>query len=325
MRFFLFFVSLLFLQASMAEDHLKTVRIGVLPFGSLNWEISVLRSEGLDQKARLQIETITAANAEAGKIALLGNQVDIIVSDWIWVASQREQHRDFQFYPYATTLGALMVPPHSPIRTVSDLKNRKLGVAGGSLDKNWLLLKAMVLKTAGLDLSQSASLVFAAPPLINQQLQQGKLDAVLNYWNFAAKLEARGYRKLVDGAALLQGLGFSASIPNLGYVFRGDWAHADTEGARRLFEALRTAKNLICEDDKVWKKLVPLTEETEPAVQDALRANYCAGRVKYFGDPEKKAIAEIYSLLYQAGGVQVTGRSPTLPDQVFWSSDSVGH
>lgn len=321
MRTCLFWVSLLFIQASFADEAVRPpLRIGVLPFGSLNWELSVLQSEGLDKKNNLSpLETVPVANAEAGKIALLGHRVDVIVSDWIWVASQREQGRDVKFYPYSTTLGALMVPANSPIHNVSDLKNRKLGVAGGALDKNWLLLKAMVQKSTGQDLEQMTTPVYGAPPLLNQQLQQGRLDAVLNYWNFAAKLEAKGFRRVLDGQGILQGLGVTANIPSLGYVFNGTWADTDAGSMKRFFDALGSAKNLICEDDKVWKNVAKLTEETEPKTQDSLRVHYCAGRVKSFGEAERRAVGDVYALLHRVGGTQVTGRSPTLPEGVFWS------
>lgn len=320
MRTGLILLSLLFcIPLNIAAETSQPVRIGVLPFGTLNWEISVLQSGALNRDESLPIETVPVANAEAGKIALLGERVDVIVSDWIWVAGQRERRRDLQFYPYSSTVGALMVPADSPIKTVSDLKGRKLGVAGGNLDKNWLLLKAMVAKTWGFDLEQAATPVFGAPPLLNQQLLQGRLDAVLNYWNFAAKLEAQGFRKILDGQAIQQGLGVTTVIPSLGYVFRESWAKADAARMNRLFERLQKARNLICEDQNVWQKVAKLSEETDPRIQENLRNGYCAGRVQRLGEAERKAVADIYTLLHRLGGEQVTGQTGVLPDGVFGS------
>lgn len=306
-------------QVGAAADTVATVRLGILPFGTLNWEIQAAQSAGLDRKHRVTLETVPLANAEAGKVALLGHRVDMIVSDWIWVATQREQHRDLQFHPYSTAQGALMVPAGSSIRQVGDLAHRKLGVAGGALDKNWLLLKALVQKTTGQQLEQITTPVFAAPPLLNQQISQGRLDAVLNYWNFSAKLEGQGYRTVLDGATVLQGLGFTAPIPSLGYVFSESWANREASGVNRLFAALREARDKLCESDESWNRVASLSGETDPRVQHSLRVRYCAGRIQHFGDTEKTAIQSLYAMLHQLGEGRATGLSPVLPTGIFWT------
>ncbi len=94
-----------------------------------------------------QIEKVELANPEAGKIALQAGAVDMIVTDWIWVSRMRSEGKDFTFYPYSTASGSLMVPEKSAIRSLADLKGKRLGIAGGELDKNWLLLQALA-KTA---------------------------------------------------------------------------------------------------------------------------------------------------------------------------------
>ena len=50
----------------------------------------------------------------------------------------------------------------------------------------------------------------------------------------------------------------------------------------------------------------------------ALRKEYCAGLVKRFGDPEKLAVAKIYTILRQTAGVELTGKSEKLPQGIFW-------
>ena len=67
----------------------------------------------------------------------------MMVSDWLWVSRERALGDNLTFYPYSSALGAVMVPAQSPIRTLADLKGKKLAVAGGPLDKSWLLLQAL--------------------------------------------------------------------------------------------------------------------------------------------------------------------------------------
>ena len=170
-----------------------TLRIGVQAAGTLEWELSAMQDDP-HKPSDFQLEIQPVANAEAGKIALQSGAVDMIVSDWIWVSSLRASGADFTFYPYSTTTGALVVAENSPIHTIKDLKGKRLGIAGGELDKNWLLLQALAQKEP-LDLNASVEKTFGAPPLINEQIKQGRVDAVLTYWHFAARLEALGFRQ----------------------------------------------------------------------------------------------------------------------------------
>lgn len=300
---------------ALAENPIPSLKIGVLAFGTLNWELAVIRDEGLDKKHRTAIETVPLASAEAGRIALQGGSVDMAVGDWIWVAAQRAQGLDFTFAPYSTSAGALMVPADSPIRSVADLKGKRLGIAGGGLDKNWLLLRALARKQQGLDLDQAVEKTFGAPPLLNQELQQGKLDAVLNYWNYAAKLEAQGYRKVLDGREIQRGLGIEADVPALGYIFHEGWAKSNEAALAGFFRAADEAKKLICDSDATWRKVAPLTQESDGKVQAALRQHYCAGRVGEFGAAERTAAGAIYALVRQTG----EGKSDVLPTGVFWA------
>ena len=176
---------------------------------------------------------IELASPEAGKIALRAGNADIIVSDWLWVSRERGLGAKLTFYPYSSALGAVMVPAASPIRTLADLKGRKLAVAGGPIDKNWLLLQAW-LKQDGIDLKSEATIVYGAPPLLTAKTLSGEMDATLNYWNFCAVLEAKGFRRVAGIEDLLPRLGASGRIAMIGYVFDETWAGANQDVDRAL-------------------------------------------------------------------------------------------
>src|SRR5436190_21753905 len=125
--------------SATAEDR---IRLAVQKTGTLAWELDVIKTHGLDRKLDLLIEPIELASTEAGKIALKGGSADLMLSDWLWVARERSLGDGLVFYPSSSTLGAVMVPAQSAIRELIDLKGKKLAVAGGPLDKSWLLLQA---------------------------------------------------------------------------------------------------------------------------------------------------------------------------------------
>lgn len=317
-RFFVLLIGLMpwLVAAEVTDNH--RLSIGVLAFGTVNWELAAIRNEGLDKRFGLELDVHTLASPEAGKIGLRAGSVDMIATDWIWVAQQRQTGADYRFIPYSTHAGALMVPAGSSIRGVADLAGKRLGIAGGALDKNWLMLKALAQKQAQLDLDKAADKVFGAPPLLNQQLADGKLDALLNFWHHAAKLEAQGYRRVLDGREVLQGLGVAEPMPNLGYVFKQSWASTHGVALEAFLKAAGEARNLLCGSDAAWQKIVPLTQEKDEKVQVALRREYCAGQVKRWGEAEKRDAAKIYALLRQTGGTELTGKAETLPAGIFW-------
>ncbi len=195
-----------------------TLRIGVQAAGTVAWEMAAMPTDNAD----FQLAVQPVATAEAGKVALQSGAVDMIVSDWIWVARLRSTGSDFSFYPYSSASGALLVADNSPIKNLSDLQGKRLGIAGGELDKNWLLLQASA-EQQHVDLKNTGK-TFGAPPLISEQLKQNRVDAALTYWHFAARLETQGYHALIDGKTLLKNLGMSENLPVIGYVFKQSWA-----------------------------------------------------------------------------------------------------
>ena len=304
------------LHLSLSQANADPVlRVGSIPTGTLKWELATIQDLALDKKNQITLEVIPLANPEAAKIAILGQNVDLIVGDWVWVAKQRNENRDLKFSPFSTSHGALVVPPNSPIQKITDLKDRKLGIAGGGLDKNWLLLKALASKEFNLNLAATVEPVFAAPPLLNESLKKGELDALLTYWNYAAKLEAEGYRTLITGKEILQQLGVKEEVPSLGYIFPGQYASRHPTAISGFLNATATARETICKSETQWKKLEPVLDEKDPNVRDRLRSKYCEGTVKVFGQSQIEAAKLIYSLLEEKKGV--------MPDGVFWSKPEI--
>jgi NitT/TauT family transport system substrate-binding protein len=318
MKFSVFFISLcLFASGNSYAAEKTVIRLGVQASGTVDWELSAIQDS---PQADFQLEIQHLANAEAGKIALQSGAVDMIVSDWIWVSRLRATGSDFTFYPYSNTSGALVVAQNSPIHSVKDLKGKRLGIAGGELDKNWLLLQALAQQEQ-LDLNASVEKVFGAPPLINEQIKQNRVDAALTYWHFAARLEAQDYRQVIDGKGILKGLGIQEDVPSLGYVFKQSWADAHKQAVNSFFNASEQAKNQLCTADAAWQKIIPLTQAADLPTQAKLRQRYCEGNIKHWGEPEQQAAARIYTMLRALSNNQLTGQSEKLQPGTFWSVD----
>src|SRR5512143_3269249 len=255
-------LALTHVAASHAAD---TVRLAVQKTGTFSWELAAIRANGLDKEANLSLEVTELASTEAGKIAMRAGSADIMLSDWLWVSRERALGAKLTFYPYSSALGAIMVPAASPIKTLADLKGRKLAVAGGPIDKSWLLLQAR-MKQDGIDLKTEASIVYGAPPLLAAKAHDGEMDASLNFWNLCAQLEAKGFRRLAGIEDILPKLGAKGPVAVVGYVFDEGWAAGHRDAVARFIAMTRKAKELLVTSDAAWEKIAPLTGTTDPAV-----------------------------------------------------------
>src|SRR5690606_27033987 len=215
-------------------------------------------------------------------------------------------------------LGALVVPEASEIRSVADLAGRRLGVAGGPLDKSWLLLQALARERDGLDLAAEAEPVFAAPPLLNEQLATGRLDAVLTFWPYAARLEAQGYRRLLGVEEMIGRLGIKGPLPMVGYIFDEGWANANPARVAGFIEATHAARRRMAESDEEWERLRPLMQAENEAVFRALRDGFRAGIPERWGEAERAEAARLFTLLAEIGGPALVGRSDELQAGTFW-------
>lgn len=293
------------------------LRIGIQATGTVEWELAALQTE---PHPDFQLTIQRYANTEAGKIALQSGAVDMIVSDWVWASRLRSDGTDVCFYPYSGTSGALLVPNASAIQTLKDLQGKRLGIAGGELDKNWLLLQALAQQQQW-DVNAAVEKIYAAPPLLNEQFKQGRVDAVLTYWNFAARLLPQGYRQLIDGAGILQALGIDEKLPVLGYVFHQRWAEQHRQALNSFLQSSRRAKQRLCASDSLWQQVLHLTKADDAATQALLRNGYCDGRIEQWGSAQQLALSRVYTLLRSVSGQQLTGRAEQLPAGLFWSID----
>ena len=207
--------------------HAEIVRVRVLKFGTVNWELHTVKRLELDKAQGLTIEVVPLASKNATSVALQGDAADIIVTDWLWVSRQRAAGKRYTFYPYSFAVGGLMARPDAAISGLADLQGKRLGVAGGPVDKSWLLLRAYGQKVLGKDLANEVEVSYVAPPLLNKLLLRGELDAGLNFWHYGARLKAAGMQQVIGVTELLPALGVPPRMPLLGWVFDEAFAESD--------------------------------------------------------------------------------------------------
>lgn len=317
-------VSMVFFSSQLFAADTQVVRVGVLKFGTVNWELKAMKHHGLDKANGFELEIVPFAGGDATRIALMGGEVDVIVSDWLWVSRQRSEDRNFTFVPYSSSVGAIMVREESDIKTLADLKGKNIGVAGGPLDKSWLLLQGVATQDHGLSLADENDIAFGAPPLLAEKAKDGELDAVLNYWHYCARLEAEGFRRLVSAEDAANALGSSGPVSAIGYVFDEQWGQDGL--AAGFVNASRATKQIMNDSDEEWQRLSSSGAiKDSPAALAILRDRFREGIPARAHEEEVADAARIYELLSTLGGKKLVGDSAVMVEGTYWGGAPLGN
>lgn len=313
-------VTVLVLQGALTTPALAakgSLRVVSLKFGSLNWLLQTIKTEGLDKKAGINLDIIEVATNQAGPVALLAGEADVIVSDWPWAMRQRSLGQKLKFRPYSSSLGAVMVTKDAPIHSIGDLEGKKIGVAGSAIDKSWLLLRAFSRRTLGRDLADVAEPVFAAAPLVAEELRNGRVDACLNFWTYAARLEGDGFRPLLAIDDMFVKLGIEPSPAMVGFIWREDAAEGKSAELKAFFDAINEGNNLLATSDDAFARLRPLMRTKSDAEYFALKAYYRAGIPKPWSAKQTESAEKLFNLLAAEGGRELIGNRTKFDPELF--------
>lgn len=297
----------------------QTLVVGVQESGTVQWEIQTIKDLGLDTRHGLDLQIRPLADSRAGQIALLAGAVDVILSDFVWVSIQRGDGNMVTMVPHSLAVGGLMVPADSAITDVADLAGKTIAVSGSPVDKNWVILQAFYNHATSGTLASDASARFGAPPLVNELLASGGVDAALNFWQWNARAKAAGMTELLPVADMLATLGVTEQPPLLGWTFSDATAAAKPAAIAAFLDASFDAKAVLLTDDAAWDKLTELMGATgDPALFTQLRDDYRAGIVRGYDPADTAAAAETFALLAQYGGSELVGDQDQLASGTFW-------
>ncbi|MDO5704171.1 MAG: ABC transporter substrate-binding protein [Paracoccus sp. (in: a-proteobacteria)] len=315
-RSMILFAAIIAGAAVQADEPVITV--GTLENGTVNWELTTIIDRGLDHDNGFELRLMPFAGNPATQVAMQGGQVDAIVSDWLWVAQQRANGADFTFLPYSTAVGGLVVRDDSAVQSLADLRGEKIGIAGGPVDKSWLILRAYARQELGEDLAAITTQVFGAPPMIQNAAETGEVAGAVNFWHFLAKMKAGGMREVINVSDAASALGLDPSTPLLGYVLNDSWVADHPDLAQGFARASRQAKRILATDDAAWDHLRPRMNADTDAEFAALRAGWVAG-IPPEGPVDAADAQEMFEIMADLGGEELTGGLTTLPEGLFWS------
>ncbi len=265
------------LAHAQSEQALPVLTLSVLQFGTPHWELDHLKRHGLDKANGFELKVRLVADLPASRLALSSGSVDGAVSDLLWAQQRYEAGTAYRYVPFSSQIGEVLVGADSDIRTLADLRGKRIGVAGGPDGLGWLLLQKAAA-AQGVELAREATVQYAAPPLLGQALRRGQLDALLTFWHFSARMRGEGgVRSAFRLADLARTVGLDTDLPILGYLFADAWAREHPDLLQAFDRALRQTKRQLAAEPEQWQAIRPLMRADSDAVFAALRDSFVEG------------------------------------------------
>ncbi|MEP3331609.1 ABC transporter substrate-binding protein [Sedimentitalea sp.] len=304
------------LGTALSAQEMPVVRVAVLQIGTVNWELDTIQGNGFDIANGFELAALPYADNGATRVAFEGGDADVAVVDWIWAARQRAAGKEYVFIPYSKAVGGLVVPGDSSAQSLTDLAGGKIGIAGGPLDKSWLILQAYAEQEFGMDLTEDTEQVYGAPPLIYKTALAGDMAGAINFWHFLAKMKVAGMRELLSVAEASQALGLDPEVPLLGYVMKESYLAEHPDMAKSFYAATRASKALLAGDDDAWEPLRERMNVRSQAEFHTLRDDFRAG-IPAAGPMNEASADKLLQLMAELGGEKLVGEATTLPPGLF--------
>jgi NitT/TauT family transport system substrate-binding protein len=249
-----------------------TLRFAVAGSSSQSEVPYAIREAGLDRKYGINIEVIDIAAPGQQYTMFRSGAADIGPGNFVDLLRQRKGGSAIQsIHGFQGYSNQFVVKPGSPIKAFADLKGRKVGTFGTTF-LDWLIVRAAGRKAYNIDLQTDATLVPGAPPLLNQFLARGEVEAALQFSTLTLSPIARNeQRALIDLPGLMKAAGFNSDIFYLQWMITEKWAKANPEAVRKVPAMLDDAYAVLRTNDRLWPVLAQRINITDPAVVAAYR------------------------------------------------------
>ena len=293
-----------------AAQNLPRVNAAMEAVGTFSWIVHGMKTFGLDTLNGIDVVGTTYASKQATELALRAGDADVTVDDFLGAVILRGN--DVQvtaIYPFAKAIGALVVPTASDATSIADLQGAT--IAAGSLrDKSLLIMRALTISQYGFDPQADGEVVAAAPPLMQQLIASGEVDAGLPLWHFVARIEGAGQgRELMPVTGMLEELGLPSDLPNLVILARDDFdAELKRAFLAAFIETVELLKTLPA-DDAFWQSILDLGLYSlpDPSLFPAVVERWKAGTPDAWTEESIDGLLAMVERLLEIAGPDVVG------------------
>src|SRR5262249_22571107 len=157
----------------------RTFKLGITS-GAQEFVDFVMEGHGLLDQVGLKADKVKSLSPANLHLMVAERKVDIGFGGVTTMATARSESQDIiVIYGVVLPVNLGFLPKDSPIKTLTDLKGKKLGVFGGPGSTTFAFLAVLAKNWYGIDLFHDAELVTAPAPALAELLGKGDIDAAL--------------------------------------------------------------------------------------------------------------------------------------------------
>src|ERR1700761_8581943 len=291
------------------------VRIGDLA-QSLN-EIGsrAIRDPGVEKKYGIAAAYRGSPTLGGLFTAIRGKDVDIGFGGWTAIAQFRGKGLPVtMIFPVGRGVTVdVIVPTASPIKSIDDLKGKKVGSFAGAAGTATVLFRVIASKFNGFDPGKTGDMQFAGPGLLPALLDKGEIEAAVMFDPLAAKLEGSGKYRSIGNLADAYKAGTGDDFLWIGYSTNDDFMKAQPEALTNFTRAWLEAVDYVKTHPEVFDAYGE-KYGLDPAAVALLRQRVLAD---YTTTWNEAGIAALKRFAEMANDVMGSGYLDTVPAEAF--------
>jgi ABC-type nitrate/sulfonate/bicarbonate transport system substrate-binding protein len=291
------------------------VRIGDLA-QSLNEIASrVMIDQGFDRKHGIAAEYRAYPTLDGLFTAIRGKDVDVGFGGWTAIAQFRSKGFPVTMvFPVGRGVTVdVIVPAASPIKSIAELKGKKVGTFAGAAGTATVLFRVIASKFHGFDPGKTGDLQFAGPGLLPAFLDKGEIDAAVMFDPIAAKLIASGKYRSIGNLADAYKAGTGDDFLWIGYSTNDDFMRSQPEALTNFTRAWLEAVDYVKSHPEVFEAYGK-KYGLEPAAVALLRERVIADYTTTWNDA---IIVSLQRFAELANKVMGSGYLDTVPAAAF--------
>ena len=257
----------------------RKIKLGILQTGSQDFVHDVMEQQKLLQKYNIPYERVPLLNPPALHIMIAEKSVDIGYGGLTAMARARAEGKGtLVIFGIFSPVNALLVPKDSPVKSLADLRGKRVGNFGGPGSATTSIFMAIAKRWHGLDLQRDLELITAPGPALIGLLDRGELAAALMGTTESLRFPLTGkYRVIMDLSAEWEKRAGRAPA-HVTIATNEDFAKAHPDILKRYLRAYLDAVKYVRGHPEVWADYAKRIKLTEPGAAAALR-DYMGPRI----------------------------------------------
>src|SRR6266853_5223605 len=250
----------------------RTFKLGLIP-GAQEFVDFVMEGHGILEQFGLKADKVKSLSPANLHPMLAERKVDIGFGGFTTMATARSEGKDIIVIGGVFSLVHMVfVRKNSPIKSLTDLKGKKLGLFGGPGSTTFAFLAVIAKNWYGIDLFHDAQLVTAPAPALAELLGKGDIDAALLGTVESIQTFAKNrYRVLADLSAEYKAHQGGRAPAHVTVATNEEFANTHPDIVRDYMKAYKATLEYIRAHPEVWDEYAQSIKMDNPEERALLR------------------------------------------------------